>query len=95
MYVVDYSNRVQVFSANGVYQRQFGKEHLRNSLDIIVTADRHVIVADQTNSRVAIFNTMGQLIHSFQVGSSPYGLAIDHNGDLFVTLFNTSQVAVF
>ena len=59
------------------------------------TADRHVIVADQCNSRVAIFNTMGQLIHSFQVGSSPYGLAIDHNGDLLVTLFSTKQVAVF
>ena len=96
MYVVDYENsRVQVFSANGVYQRQFGKGHLQNPLDIIVTADRHVIVADQSNYRVVIFNTMGQLIHSFQVGSCPYGLAIDHNGELLVTLYNTKQVAVF
>ena len=96
MYVVDYENsRVQVFSANGVYQRQFGEEHLRNPLDIIITADRHVIVADQSNSRVVIFNTMGQLIHSFQVGSRPYGLAIDHNGDVLVTLWDTKQVAVF
>ena len=96
IYVLDYSNsRVQVFSAKGVYQRQFGKEHLKNPLDIIITADRHVIVADQSNCRVAIFNTMGQLIHSFQVGSNPRGLAIDHNGDLLVTLSNTNQVAVF
>ena len=93
MYVVDYNNhRVQVFSANGVYQRQFGRRHLNLSLDIILTADRHVIVADQNNSRVAIFNAMGQLIHSFQVGSSPYGLAIDHNRELLVTLYSTKQV---
>ena len=96
MYVVDYNNsRVQVFSANGVYQRQFGQGHLQNPLDIIITADRHVIVADQSNNRVVIFNTMGQLIHSFQVGTRRYGLAIDHNGDLLVTLSNTKQVAVF
>ena len=95
MYVVDYSNRVQVFSANGVYQRQFGEGHLQNPLDIIVTADRHVIVADQSNKRVVIFNTMGQLIHSFQVVSYPFGLAIDHNGDLLVSLYSTKQVAVF
>ena len=96
MYVLDYSNhRVQVFNANGVYQRQLDQGHLHLSLDIIVTADRHVIVADQCNSRVVIFNTMGQLIHSFQVGSYPYGLAIDHNGELLVSLLNTKQVAVF
>ena len=95
MYVTDYGNsRVQVFSANGVYQRQFGEGHLKSPLDIIITADRHVIVADN-NNHVAIFNTMGQLIHSFQVGSRPYGLAIDHNGDLLVTLWDTKQVAVF
>ena len=95
MYVVDYNHRVQVFSANGVYQRQFGEGHLRYPLDIIITADRHMIVADQSNNRVAIFDTMGQLLHSFQVGSSPRGLAIDHNGDLLVTLYSTKQVAVF
>ena len=95
MYVTDYSNsRVQVFSANGVYQRQFGKGHLRYPLDIIITADRHVIVVN-SYSHTVIFDTMGQLIHSFQVGSCPYGLAIDHNGDLLVTLWDTKQVAVF
>jgi DNA-binding beta-propeller fold protein YncE len=96
MYVADYGNsRIQVFNANGVYQREFGKGQLSNPMDIICTTDHHVLVADYSNSRVVIFNTMGQLIHSFQVGSNPYGLAIDHNGDLLVTLYNTKQVAVF
>ena len=96
MYVLDRNNsRIQVFNANGVYQREFGKGQLSNPLDIICTTDHHVLVADNGNSRVVIFNTMGQLIHSFQVGSYPRGLAIDHNGDLLVTLFSTNQVAVF
>ena len=96
MYVADYGNsRIQVFNANGVYQREFGKGQVANPWDIISTADNHLLVADYSNSRVVIFNTMGQFIHSFQVGSYPCGLAIDHNGDLLVTLYNTNQVAVF
>ena len=96
MYVADYGNsRIQVFNANGVYQREFGKGQLSNPMDIICTADHHVLVAEYSNSRVVIFNTMGQFIHSFQVGSNPRGLAIDHNGDLLVTLYGTRQVAVF
>ena len=96
MYVADYENsRIQVFNANGVYQREFGKGQLSNPLDIICTTDHHLLVADCGNSRVVIFKTMGQLIHSFQVGSNPRGLAIDHNGDLLVSLYNPGQVAVF
>ena len=96
MYVADYNNsRIQVFNANGVYQREFGKGQVRSPLDIICTTDHHVLVADYGNKLVAIFNTLGQLIHSFQVGSGPYGLAIDHNGDLLVTLCDANQVAVF
>ena len=96
MYVVDYGNsRIQVFNANGVYQREFGKGQVTHPWDIISTADNHLLVADNGNNRVVIFNTMGQLIHSFQVGSYPRGLAIDHNGDLLVTLYNANQVAVF
>ena len=96
MYVADWSNhRIQVFNSDGVYQREFGGGQLKNPLDVLITADGHVLVADQMNKRVVIFNTTGQLIHSFQVPSEPYGLAIDHNGDLLVTLFSDKQVAVF
>ena len=96
MYVLDRNNsRVQVFSANGVHQREFGKGQLRSPKGIICTTDHHVLVADYSNRRVVIFNTMGELIHSFQVGSCPYCLTIDHSGDLLVTLCDAHQVAVF
>ena len=96
MYVTDrYNHRVQVFSPDGVFQREFGKGELNSPRDILVTADGHVLVADTRNNHVVIFNTTGQFIHRFQVGSGPRGLAIDHNGDLLVTLYDDKQVAIF
>ena len=96
MYITDFFNhRVQVFSPNGVFQRELGKGQLKHPRDILLTADGHVLVADAGNSRVVIFNTTGQVIHSFQVGSKPHGLAIDRNGDLLVTLDRDKQVAIF
>ena len=95
MFVTDYSNRVQIFTPEGVYKRDFGKEELSNPLDILVTADNIVLVADQSNSRIAIFSTIGQLIHSFAVGTAPYAVAVDYNGDLLVSLNGHKQVAVY
>ena len=96
MYVADKNNhRIQVFNSDGVYQREFGGGQVKYPHDILSTADGHVLVADFGNKCVVIFNTTGHLIHSFQVPSEPYGLAIDHNGDLLVTLRDANQVAVF
>ena len=96
MYVTDYWNhRVQVFSPDGVFRREFGEGQLDWPLGILITADGYVLVANTGNNRIVIFNTTGLLVHRFQVGSGPRGLAIDHNGDLLVTLYNDKQVAVF
>ena len=96
MYVTDENNnRVQVFSPDGVFQREFGKGQLNYPRDVLITADSFVLVANADNSCVVIFNTTGMLIHRFQVGSGPQGLAIDHNGDLLVTLYGDKQVAIF
>ena len=96
MYVTDHNNhRVQLFSPDGVFQRRFGEGLLNYPRDILITADGHVLVASFGNNRVVIFDATGQVIHSFIVGSQPSGLAIDHNGDLLVTLYNDKQVAIF
>ena len=95
MYVTDYNHCVQVFSPDGVFQREFGKGQLNWPLGILITADGHVLVAERDNNRVVIFNTTGQVIHWFRVGSGPFGLAIDHSGDLLVTLNSDKQVAIF
>ena len=90
MYVTDDNHIVQGFSPDVVFQREFDKGQLNHSHDILLTADGHVLVADNSNNRVVIFNTTGQVIHSFQVGSGPCGLAIDHSGDLLVTLYSVT-----
>ena len=98
MYVTDYNNHcVQVISPDGVFQRELGEGQLNYPRGILITADGYVlpVVADSDNNRVVIFSTTGQLVHFFQVGSGPYGLAIDHNGDLLDTLYKDKQVAIF
>ena len=97
MYITDDNHRVQVFSPDGAFQREFGKGQLNYPHDILLTGDGQVLDANLSNNRVVIFNTSGQLIHSFQVGSIPCGLAIDHN-DILVTLYGDKQakyIAVF
>ena len=96
LYVTDHSNHhVKVYNSDCVYQRQFGEGQLKRPNGILITSDGHVLVADTANNRVVIFNTTGQIICSFQVGAWPMGLAIDHNGDLFVALNKDKQVAIF
>ena len=96
LYVTDFSKHcVQVYNSDCVYMRQFGKGQLKSPNGILITSDDHVLVADSANHRVVIFDTMGQIIHSFQVGAWPIGLAIDDNGDLFVALNHDKQVAIF
>ena len=96
LYVTDHNNHhVKVYNSDCVYQRQFGEQQLKNPNGIFITDDGHVLVADSANNRVVIFNIAGQIIRSFQVGAWPMGLAIDHNGDLFVALNNDKQVAIF
>ena len=96
MYVTDYNNhRVQVFDSDGVFLREFGFGQLSHPHDIVITADGYVLVGDYMAMCVVVFNTTGELICSFKVGSQPRCLAIDHNGDLLVTLYYKRQVAIF
>ena len=95
MYITDDNHRVQVFSPDGVFQKEFGKGQLNCPRDILITADGHVLVANTGNNHVVVFNTAGQVIHSFQVGSGLRCLAIDNNGELLVTLCHDKQVAIF
>ena len=97
MYVGDWNNHIQVFTADGVYKREFGKDQLKKPRDLVITADGDVLVADQDNNRVAVFNSRGNVnnfVHSFEV-KDPLGLAIDGNGDILVTDSSNNQVVIF
>ena len=81
------SDRVQVFSVNGQYNRELLRGQVSGPRDILITPDGEVLIADYWNwgnSRVAIFNTSGDLLHRLDV-PYPYGLAINTNSELLVT----------
>ena len=88
-------HRVLVFTADGMFLREFGKGHLYNPLDILIAADGSVLVNDTGYNRIAVFDgDSGALLHTFPA-SSPYGLAVDSQGDLLVTDFCNKRVAIF
>ena len=95
LYVSDRGNhRVQVFTLEGQYVREFGSDHLKRPRGLTVTSDGSVLVADEDNNRVAVFDKKGKLVHSIAV-DKPSDLAIDSRGDLLVVSWKTKCVHYF
>ena len=112
MYVTDTSNhRIQVFTADGVYLRQFGSKgeeegegvgELNQPASIAIDSSNTVYIGECGNNRVSIFSTDGKFIESFGRGgkgpvefSSPYGLAVDKNGTLYVSDWWKNRIQIF
>ena len=93
VYVSEYSNsRVQVFAADFTYVREFGQGQLIGPRGLTFTTQGNVVVASD-NRCVSIFNLEGQLVHTLNVGSNPYAICFDRNGDLLVA--KGGQVEIF
>ena len=90
LYVSD-NHRVQVFTLEGRYVREFGTDQLKSPLSLTVTSNGSVLVADNKNNRVAVFDKKGKLVHSIAV-EDPTDLAIDSRGDLLVASFGNKCV---
>ena len=96
LYVSDNNNdRVQVFTPNGVYVREFGNGQVRRPFRLQFSSDNHVLVADNSNNRVVIFNHDGALVSSLPCGERPRGLAVDQKGDLLVACYDGKCVQIF
>ena len=96
LYVSDSSNcRVQVLTLQGVYIREFGKGQLRSQHKLLFTDDKHLLVADQCNHRIAVFSQDGTLVSSLPCANNPLGLAVDQRGDLLVACWTGKCVQIF
>ena len=96
LYISEHSNsRVQVLTPQGVYIREFGKGQLSGQHKLLFDGDKHVLVADQYNNRVAVFNQFGALTSSLPCAGSPLGLAVDRKGDLLVACNTGKCVQIF
>ena len=106
-YVADSENgRVQVFTIDGHYLRQFGekgegKGKIGDCTSIAIDSDI-VYIADSGNNRVSIFTVDGDFLTSFgRQGSrpggfnKPYGICIDDNGLVYVSDQYNSRIQVF
>ena len=98
VYVSDHSDygkkgRMQVFTADGTYVRAFGQGQLNGPRGITFTTQGNVVVARYGSRCVSIFNLEGQLVHTLNVGSPPYTVCFDQNGDLLVA--EGGQVEIF
>ena len=85
------NHRVQVFTLEGRYVREFGTDQLKGPCGLTVTSDGSVLVADDDQNSVAVFDRMGKLVHSIAV-EDPSGLTIDSMGDLLVASFENKCV---
>ena len=96
LYVSDDSKRrVQVLTLQGVYIREFGKRLLSNQNRLMFSSDKHVLVADFGNHRVAVFNKDGTLVSSLPCANYPVGLAVDQRGDLLVACWSSLCVQIY
>ena len=96
LYVSECDNgRVQVLTPQGEYIREFGVGQLRMQHKLLFSGDKHVLVADQINNRVAVFNLDGALVSSLPCAEHPLGLAVDQKGDLLVACWTGKCVQIF
>ena len=85
LYISDNSyHQVQVFTVEGQFVREFGTGQLKEPRGLTVTTDGSVLVADESNNRVAVFNNEGKLVHSFTVRGAA-NVTVDSRGELMVT----------
>ena len=109
VYEVDHGNyRVQVFTPDGGYLRQFGAKRgsgngeLDRPASICVDSDDLVYVGESGNKRVSVFTCEGVFLKSFgSYGSgpgqfdSPYGIAVDQCGVVYVSDCSNNRVQIF
>ena len=92
LYVSDSNNhQVQVFTLEGRYVSEFGTVWLKRPHGLLITSDGSVLVADDKNNCVAVFDKKENLVHSIAV-EDPTGLAIDSRGDLLVTSYKNKCI---
>ncbi|MCG8624213.1 MAG: 6-bladed beta-propeller, partial [Proteobacteria bacterium] len=109
VYVTDHRNgRIQVFTVDGTWLRQIGKQgtgHGKGELYnpcMIIIHENELYVSESNNHRVSVFTTQGDYLTSFgtrgngpQQFQTPYGIAVDQSGMVYVADFNNGRIQVF
>ena len=101
------NHRIQAFTANGEYIRQFGKKgnvkgELNDPRGIARDSNDTVYVSEWYNDRISIFTREGQFLRSFGTQGqepgqfiSPSGITISSNGHIYISDFSNDRVQKF
>ncbi|XP_065884591.1 tripartite motif-containing protein 2-like [Dysidea avara] len=102
VYIADHGNsRVSVFQTDGQFHSIIGRGILGESYNIAVDSINRLFVTDRSNDCISTFTLNGQYLCRIGIAGtytsqlkSPYGIAIDPNGFIFVTDDN-QRVSIF
>ena len=105
LYVADaFNNRVQRFKASGSYdfQNVLGAGHVSQPYSLCVDTDGKIFIADYGNSRIQVFGSNSNLLHTIPGNGSgnqnfvnPTGVALDHAGNIHIAAQGTGSIKVF
>ncbi|KAI6661925.1 PEP-CTERM domain protein [Oopsacas minuta] len=97
IYIADTgNNRIQIFSTEGKFIQEFGKEQLNTPHGIALYKEWMFISDGELNAVLKFSKTNYKLIKSVKEGVSfPHGLTTDTNGEVLVADSNNNRIAVF
>ena len=103
VYIADYSNkRISVFQTNGKFCISFGSDQLGSPIDVTVSANNHLLVADNSNSCIYTYTLDGHYVGKFGTRGTgkdqlqhPHGLTTDLNGFIIVADTHNHRVSIF
>ena len=103
VYIADYSNkRISVFQTNDKFCISFGSDQLGSPIDVTVSANNHLLVADNSNSCICTYTLDGHYVGKFGTRGTgkdqlqhPHGLTTDLNGFIIVADTHNRRVSIF
>jgi sugar lactone lactonase YvrE len=91
--VGDGNGRVQVFDEEGTFLVSVGDDLQTGNLGIAVTSEGDIVVTDWEFDEVHVLSIEGEYVHTLDV-KTPYGIAVDADGRLFVACNDGGHVKV-
>ena len=83
------NNRISIFDQEGTFIKIIGAGELGNALHLFIDSDDNILIADQINTRIAIYSSQnGNLLKSIPTDDSvgyPFGITMDRDGRIIVS----------
>ena len=96
------NNCITSFTLDGTYVGRFDKGQLSHPIGLTTDVLGYVLVTENGTHCVAVFDQDGACVHQFGSNgsangqfSSPYGIAVSPNGNIYVADYSNKRVQIF